>query len=278
MDEYIEDEFNMTGLRQMVPYYNYALEMILDIEEDLDNELPDMPDVHVIENSAERLYGLVHARYIITRQGLQQMSDKYLAGHFGTCPRFLCHNTFVVPCGRSDTPSVDSVKLYCPQCKDIYSPASTRFSSVDGAYFGTSFPQIFFMTFPSYLPTGVPNDYYVPRIYGFKVSEHSKAGPRMEWLRQFPESFEEDEDGDEEIDVSLRSANGEDTSPRTVAPVDEATAADDQPVAYDQGAMPPVKDDQRSGVSATPDSAADAQRQNSTKDIMAGIEQTRLAS
>jgi casein kinase II subunit beta len=31
----------------------------------------------------------------------------------------------------------------------------------------------------------------VPRIYGFKVSERAKCGPRMQWLRLRPESPEE---------------------------------------------------------------------------------------
>ncbi len=32
---------------------------------------------------------------------------------------------------------------------------------------------------------------YVPRIYGFKVSERAKSGPRMQWMRIRPESPEE---------------------------------------------------------------------------------------
>lgn len=32
---------------------------------------------------------------------------------------------------------------------------------------------------------------YVPRIYGFKVSERAKNGPRMQWLRLRPEAPEE---------------------------------------------------------------------------------------
>ncbi len=32
---------------------------------------------------------------------------------------------------------------------------------------------------------------YVPRIYGFKVSERAKSGPRMQWLRLRPEDAEE---------------------------------------------------------------------------------------
>lgn len=32
---------------------------------------------------------------------------------------------------------------------------------------------------------------YVPRIYGFKVSERAKSGPRLQWLRLRPESPEQ---------------------------------------------------------------------------------------
>lgn len=32
---------------------------------------------------------------------------------------------------------------------------------------------------------------YIPRIYGFKVSERARNGPRMKWLRERPERWEE---------------------------------------------------------------------------------------
>ncbi len=32
---------------------------------------------------------------------------------------------------------------------------------------------------------------YTPKIYGFKVSEYAKTGPRMKWIRMRPSSLEE---------------------------------------------------------------------------------------
>lgn len=69
----------------MVPFYTEALNMILDIEpggqtrrikdrsDSSEEEIFKVPDVSIVESSAELLYGLIHQRYIITRQGLQQM-------------------------------------------------------------------------------------------------------------------------------------------------------------------------------------------------------------
>ena len=59
-------------------------------------------------------------------------AEKYEASVFGSCPRVYCMGCNVVPCGRSDLPGLDTVKLFCPNCNDIYVPASSRFQGVDG--------------------------------------------------------------------------------------------------------------------------------------------------
>lgn len=46
---------------------------------------------------AMQLYGLIHARYILTTHGLAAMHHKYLHGAFGKCPRHLCAQQSVVP-------------------------------------------------------------------------------------------------------------------------------------------------------------------------------------
>lgn len=69
-EEYIVDRFNLTGLNAEVPGYSHALELITDTaaDDDLNDEQRDQ-----LETSARHLYGLIHARFIITSRGLSKM-------------------------------------------------------------------------------------------------------------------------------------------------------------------------------------------------------------
>src|SRR5277367_2361604 len=44
-----------------------------DVVRCVDEDASKIPDVSIVESSAEMLYGLVHQRYILTRAGLQAM-------------------------------------------------------------------------------------------------------------------------------------------------------------------------------------------------------------
>ena len=92
------------------------------------------------------LYGLIHARFIISSRGLHMMRAKYLNGVFGACPRVLCDRQLVLPVGMSEDLSISRVKVYCPKCEEVYVPR-IKFVDIDGAYFGCSFPHIFFQVF-----------------------------------------------------------------------------------------------------------------------------------
>lgn len=94
-----------------------------------------------IYQSAMDLYGLIHARFIISPRGLAMMKDKFNLGAFGYCPRVLCERQSVLPIGVSEELSTSRVKVYCPRCQDVYIPRNKQLD-IDGAYFGTSFPHI----------------------------------------------------------------------------------------------------------------------------------------
>eukprot|EP00053_Salpingoeca_punica_P008534 m.76499 g.76499 ORF g.76499 m.76499 type:complete len:236 (+) comp14641_c3_seq4:269-976(+) len=165
-ESFIVDKFNLTGLSDLMPaqLYRHATDMILDYEPDITEGV----DEQMIEQAARRLYGLIHARYILTNQGLSRMLDKYRRMDFGVCPRVLCQEQPVLPIGVSDNLGVDSVKLFCPLCNEVYTPRSSRFDELDGAYFGTTFPHMLFAVYPEYRPPQNAAK-YTPRIYGFKI-------------------------------------------------------------------------------------------------------------
>mmetsp|Transcript_129805 Transcript_129805/g.403733 ORF Transcript_129805/g.403733 Transcript_129805/m.403733 type:complete len:97 (-) Transcript_129805:137-427(-) len=59
------------------------------------------------------------------------------------------------------------MKVFCPKCEQLYCPKS-KYKDLDGAHFGTSFPQIFLQAYPSLLPLDPPQP-FVPRVFGFRI-------------------------------------------------------------------------------------------------------------
>ena len=55
----------MTGLNTLVPYYDYALDMVLDVEMPMEDSLTEEQQ-EIVESAAEMLYGLIHARYVLS--------------------------------------------------------------------------------------------------------------------------------------------------------------------------------------------------------------------
>ncbi|KAJ7934982.1 hypothetical protein B0H13DRAFT_2477614 [Mycena leptocephala] len=96
--------------------------------------------------------GLIHAGWIVSASGLAKMVKKYEHDDFGRCPRVLCESQSLLPVGFVDIPFQKPVKLYCGRCEDLYSPKSSHHGSINGAYFGTTFPHLLYLVYPVLLP------------------------------------------------------------------------------------------------------------------------------
>lgn len=209
--EFIEDDFNLTGLSLQVLYYREALYTILDYQVDTADDddkksgsttnsnksKKDLPNKALLSRSTELLYGLIHARYIVSKPGLTAMASKFERNEFGACPRYYCDGMHLIPVGSTDIPGQETVRLYCPCCNDIYIPSSSRYLNIDGAFFGTTFPGLLVKMFPEIenqcrLRIDKVNqlDFGI-KLFGFKIHELSQSGPRMKWLRMHPKSDEE---------------------------------------------------------------------------------------
>ena len=138
----------------------------------------------------------------------------------------MCASHPLLPTGMSDLPHVQSVKLYCGKCEDLYNPKSSRHANIDGAYFGTSFQNILFQVYPALIPEKTI-ERYQPRIFGFKVHaaaalERWQAGKREEMQERLKEvglekCFKEDVELDEEMEEDDDEIGGLDGADEVLA-------------------------------------------------------------
>lgn len=124
-----------------------------------------------IQEDAPLLYGLLHRRFIVTKEGLKRMRDKYTAKDFGVCHRAQCQQTKLLPIGITEEISDQNVRLFCAHCEELYIPSNLIHQNIDGAFFGTTFAHLFLMEFPMFRPRRVSsmNKKYIPKIYGYPL-------------------------------------------------------------------------------------------------------------
>jgi len=206
-EDFILDRFNLTGLNNEVANYPQALDLITDsLDDDIQDELRGSLDVQ-----ARLLYGLIHARWIVTARGLTKMLDKFKRADFGRCPRVFCSSQPLLPVGLTDIPYEKSVKLYCGRCEDLYSPKSSRHGSIDGAYFGTTFPHLLFLVYPTLIPAK-DGENSVNSMGGKDSGPGDSRSRRL--LREEPEANVAAEGGGEGISTASVALKAERYRPR----------------------------------------------------------------
>ena len=134
----------------------------------------------------------------------------------------MCQSQPLLPTGLSDVPNIQSVKLYCGKCEDLYNPKSSRHANIDGAYFGTSFQNILYQVHPTLVPEKSVVRYQ-PRCFGFKVhaaaalerwqeQKRSEMQGRLKEIgvdKVFKEDYELEEEMEEDDDADgLEGMNG----------------------------------------------------------------------
>ncbi|EDR25541.1 casein kinase II subunit beta, putative [Entamoeba dispar SAW760] len=183
-ESFIDNDFNLYGLENSVPHFQLAIETILQLE--YSQEIT--PDIQQeIDEESKKLYGLIHARYIVTSAGQQKMLKKYEHSVFGCCPCMKCNRYPLLPLGLYDNPGMEPVRLYCPCCNDIYIvPQQFASRKLDGAFFGTTFAHLLLLQLDEHPKNAF---HYIPRVYGFKLAssdyERPTDYPHFTGLRQF---------------------------------------------------------------------------------------------
>lgn len=168
--DYLNNLYNYYGIRQKVMNFKQALDLIrgpyIPPEKRPSTWVSDVDDYGIC------LYGLLHARYLLTDAGLEKMKEKFLNMEFSKCPRTYCDGCQCIPYGPSDDIGKNSLKLFCPCCHDVYHMPDPSTSSMDGAFFGPSWVHLFIAKYKDLFPP-VTLKKYTPRIFGFKICPES---------------------------------------------------------------------------------------------------------
>ena len=160
--DFITNKSNLIGIK---------CEQYLDtlLSPDAPNDATSLTDEYLDTLQAvKEVYGKIHKRFIKTAKGLALIREKYLNGVYGTCPRILCDKQILLPIGLSEDEKFSRVKVYCPLCEEVYNTRHQGFD-IDGAYFGTSFPQAFLMAYPDLNPKLKEYKGYIPKLFGFRI-------------------------------------------------------------------------------------------------------------
>lgn len=195
--DFITDKFNLTGIPQEFAYFDKLYKILLS-----DKPIPQTSQTDEYNfYDLLTLYGLIHARYIISPNGLHRMRKKFINGDFGTCPRYYCRRQHLLPVGLCAAFNINFPRSYCPNCQDVYDCEDKYFNRMDGSFFGPTFPMFFLMTYPELqasntmttaagatgtITVAAPtanqrpitaqskDDRYCPKIFGFKIVNRIK--------------------------------------------------------------------------------------------------------
>lgn len=172
---FLQDQFNNYGLIKIISQFKEAYRLIKC--DNLNEYVQDNPVTREIEESAILLYGLLHARYLLTESALKAMRAKYNNGDYECCPRTSCQGTRCLPYGFHDEPNQGFLRIFCPRCKEVYLPENDELTKIDGAFFGHSYLLSLLSKFPDLVKEPVKTEL---RLFGFKIDLENESESESE--------------------------------------------------------------------------------------------------
>jgi hypothetical protein len=162
------------------PIYRLALQLLLNEDEAEEPNILTHPLIppEAIQQAAEALYLIVHARFVTSPRGLDALRRILLSSPvFGKCPRPQCEGTMLLPYGVSNdfTSNSHACQRYCACCGNLWNCWESK---TDGCAWGPSLCFLLLMAhghelFPAAAGRQVstemlyhPND---PRVFGFRI-------------------------------------------------------------------------------------------------------------
>ena len=111
-EEYIVNSFNLYGIKHKIETDKLkdCLDLILSPTNPTESDMQDSNFLQISQEATE-VYGMIHARFILTTRGMALMYQKYMANAFGVCPRVQCEKQPTLPIGISDEPRTSRVKV-----------------------------------------------------------------------------------------------------------------------------------------------------------------------
>lgn len=184
---FVLDDFNLVGLEEhpgleecvgLLPNLLACFEDMADTDSDY-SDREQSTDGKLLNDVLMKkyvyLYSALQQRYVLSKQGMQDVLKLWQSGFFGPCPRLYCNKTNLLPVGPvARVGSTHPLHGWCPRCKDLYR-LTGRGSSIDGACYGPTVAAMMALTVPSIREVyEAPADLqvYEPRIYGFRLARH----------------------------------------------------------------------------------------------------------
>ena len=134
-----------------------------------------------MDEMTEKLYSLFHAKYCLSSAGLKEVKSMFEASRYGVCQRVDCQKYPLLPTGLHDEPGHSKMLCFCGKCRQVYQPPLHQYNHLDGSFFGTTLPHLFFHRYTKTAPFRSSVS-YTPRIFGFKLN------PAAEELKKYDKS------------------------------------------------------------------------------------------